>query len=233
MLRNELFNNETKLPLKMNLQLFAADGGDGAGDGAGTGEGAGEGDADSGTGTDDTSGGKSDTKTFTQDDLNSVGKAEKEKGKRSALKALGFEDEKTAKAEIEAYKAWKESQKTEQEKLEEAKKALESKATVAEQRAAYLENKLTVLSMGVSKDSVDDVLTIANAKVTDEKNLDAVLKEMKEQPKYKGFFEEGASSSGTGTDVSHGRDTNKSNGIGARLASSKNKSGTTTKSAYF
>lgn len=41
---------------------------------------------------------------------------------------------------------------------------------------------------GVNKDAVDDVITIAMSKVTDDKPLETVLDEMKKETRYASFF---------------------------------------------
>ena len=68
------------------------------------------------------------------------------------------------------------------EALTQAKAAVDAAlATINADRAAAAEAKLACVTAGVQKDSIDDVLAIAAAKVTDDKNLDAVLEEMKKE----------------------------------------------------
>lgn len=214
------FTRETMLP-QMNLQFFA-EGTDGGKDGSGEGEGTnseGEGTEGQDGGSEGSDGGEN---TFTQSDVNAMMAKEKRSGKSSILKLFGIADEKAAKAEAEAYKAWKESQKTDEQKQTEAQAELENSKAEAERRAQVAESKLALLEAGVNKDSLDDVLAIAIVKVTEEKDLNAVLADMKKEPRYNSFFGEssqaGAGSSGTGGNVGHrGKGGNNTENIGARL----------------
>lgn len=173
-------------------------------------------------------------KTFTQEELTATATKEKKEGKSSILKLFGVSDEKKAKEEAAAYLAWKEAQKTDEQKAAEEKNKLSEEKTGAEQRALQAESKLSAVLAGVNKDSIDDALAIAMLKVTDEKDLDAVFTEMKEQAKYKGFFEQASSGgTGTGSGVGHGasKPSTGAENIGKRLAEMNKKSAT--KSSYF
>lgn len=173
-------------------------------------------------------------KTFTQDEVNAIGTREKNQGKNSILKMFGCADEKTAKAEAEEFKKWKESQKTEEQKKDEAAQQLKDSAAESEKRAIAAENKLSALTAGVSADSIDDALAIALLKVTDDKPLDKVFEEMKKEPRYAGFFGASQSSNGgTGSSAGHNKGNQQgTENIGARLAKSK-VANAATKSNFF
>jgi len=137
-------------------------------------------------------------KTFTQAELSAVAATEKKQGKQSILNLFGMKSEKEAKEQAEAFKKWQESQKDTEQKLKDSQTA----QAEAVAKATAAENKLALMMAGVNKDSLDDALAIAAMKVTDDKDLAAVLEEMKKEPKYKGFF--GTSgSSGTGSPAGH------------------------------
>lgn len=173
-------------------------------------------------------------KTFTQDDVNAIGAREKNQGKSSILKLFGCTDEKSAKAEAEEFKKWKESQKTDEQKRSEAEQQLKDSAAESEKRAVTAENKLTALAAGVTTESLDDALAIALLKVTEEKPLDKVFAEMKKEPRYSGFFGGGSSNNGgTGSSADHnkGQGGNKGN-IGERLAQAR-VANTSAKSNFF
>lgn len=209
-------NMGTRLPY--NLQFFAKDGSEGGSEGgADQSQGSGESGNQNNEGNqsqNNNSGGK----TFTQEDVNAIGAREKNQGKNSILKLFGCTDEKTAKAEAEEFKKWKESQMTEDQKRTEAENALKDTAAANEKRALAAENKLTALTAGVTKESLDDALAIALLKVTEEKNLEAVLTEMKKEPRYSGFFGSNSDSSGgTGSSANHNRGSQGTNNIGERL----------------
>jgi len=168
-------------------------------------------------------------KTFTQEEMSAVAATEKQQGKSSVYKMFGVKDDKEAKAQAEAFKKWQDEQKTADQKKLDAEKA----ATDAEQRALAAENKLTCITAGVNKDSLDDALAIAILKVTEAKDLTAVLTEMKAQPKYKGFFEESTGSKGTGNPANHpGSGVGGNDNIGKRLAE-KAVGSQPKKSSYF
>lgn len=208
--------------LPYNLQFFAE--GDGTeGEGAqGSTDTSQDGGTDSGAaeGTGDQS--QETGKTFTQDEVSKISAREKNQGKNSILKMFGCADEKTAKAEAEEFKKWRETQKTEEEKRAEAEKQLKDSAAESEKRAVAAENKLTALAAGVTNDSLDDALAIALLKVTEEKPLETVLAEMKKEPRYSGFFGGSSSNGGTGSSADHNKGGQGGKGnIGERLAKSR------------
>lgn len=196
-------NKEVK-GLPFNLQFFADENG---GEGQ-NGDGQANGNEDS-KGSENGSGeqNKDTEKKFTQQQVNDMMAKEKKQGKQAMLNALGFKSEQEAKDSINLLKALQESQKSEEQKQEEAKKAALEDKTKAEQRAVLAESKLTCIENGVNKDSIDDVLTIAMAKVSDDKTLEDVIADMKKEKRYNSFFvdgnEGGNGSNGTGTTPSH------------------------------
>jgi hypothetical protein len=222
--------------LPMHLQFFA-DGGTGAADGAGDSEG-GENDDDNSDGKeagDQNQNKAGDNKTLTQAELNAMMKKEKDSGKRAILKELGLTDPK----EIAKVKALLDSQKTEQEKKDEALTTAKNEAAEAKKEAAHLSNKFTAMGEGVKLEVVDDVIAIATLKVTETKDLKAVIAEMKTNAAYASFFTDGSSagsSNGTGTGVGSGKKGGNGNGattgLGSRLATA-NKPTTQAKSSYF
>lgn len=130
-------------------------------------------------------------KTFTQAEVTAMMTAEKKKGKRAMLKALGFKDEKEAQGVLKGYRDYLETQKSDEDKKNEREEELKSSKSAAEKRAEAAENKLTCIMAGVNKESIDDVLAIAMVKVEedDDLELEDVLEQMKTQKKYKGFFD--------------------------------------------
>ena len=95
-------------------------------------------------------------KTFTQEELDSIVNE----------KVATLKKDQPSKEELEAFNAWKESQKTEKEKTDEALTNAEKARLVAEERANGLEAKVACLSKGVIADAVDDVVILAKAMVT-------------------------------------------------------------------
>lgn len=216
--------------LRINLQLFAdgddnnSSGGDNSGDNGNNGSA--DHDADD----------KHGEKTFTQSEVSGMMAKEKNEGKRSILKALGFKSEDEAKEAIEKYNKYLEDQKSEADKQKEALDKANNEKTEAEKRAKAAENKVACYNSGINPEYIDDVLAIASVKVSDDKDLETVLKEMKEDKKYESFFgKENSSKHGTGSNAGHSsNDNDNNNDLGKRLAEQrKNSMSATVKSNYF
>lgn len=148
-------------------------------------DGAGNGGAGSETNSTDNSDGEdegtetnpTEEKTFTQEEVNRMIKDRVAREKKGQL----------SKEELKAYQEWKESQKTEEEKKNEALTNAEKAKQDAEERANTLEAKVTCLSKGVLADSVDDVVILAKAMVSEEVTMDqAVDKVLEKYPSFKG-----------------------------------------------
>ena len=140
---------------------------------------------------------------------------------------------------MKAYKEWKDSQKTEQEKQTEALGEANKKASQAEQRALRAEAKVAALTLGANPEGLDDLITLALTKVTDDKDLVTVMTEMQGNKTFSSFFnkteneEENQSGKGTGNNVgtqSQGSNGGASKGIASRLAARGTTKG---KSSYF
>lgn len=220
--------------MQMNLQFFAH-GGDQNGDENSDDDNNDDedGDEDNGDHNDD----DKDEKKFTQADMSATAAREKKQGRRSAFKEMGFKSEKDAKEQMSAFRKWRESQMTpEQKTAAEIKQANDDKSD-AEKRAEAAENKLAAIQAGVKKDAVDDAVAIAMMKVTEEKTLEDVLNEMKAQPRYKGFFDglednnNDDEKGGTGSGTKH-KSASKTDGIGKRLAQAQ-VNGSAAKSNFF
>lgn len=115
------------------------------------------------------------TGTVTQTDKKTEGEIEmvsKDEAQKMVDKALA--KKLPPKEELDAFKKWKESQKTETEKQAEIQKQL----TQREQEATNLKNENLVLKKGVNVDDVDYVLFKVSKMEGDfEENLDGFLKE--------------------------------------------------------
>lgn len=165
-------------------------------------------------------------KSFTDAELRSMMAKEKSEGRNSILKELGIEDTKNAKESIAEYKKWVDSQKTDLQKAQDDNKALTTRATEAEAKANALEQKFTALELGAKMESVEDIIALASAKITAEKDFKTVVNELK--TKYPSFFTEGASGTGSGVSGKNNGSFN-STGLGARLGAVSKPA----KSSYF
>ena len=146
-------------------RLLQVDGGTGTG---GEGNSAGnEGDPEAGEGKGE------EAKTFTQEELDKI--------------VARVKKDQPPKEELEAFKQWQESQKTEEEKKNEALTNAEKARVAAEERALLAETKVTCLSKGVASTSVDDVVILAKAMLNDDLTMEqAIDKVLEKYPSFKG-----------------------------------------------
>lgn len=227
-----MLNHENDTLKNIGLQFFADGGSDGSA-GAGGSDG-GQGGDEGGQGNQGT--GNQSGKTFTQEDVNRLLKNEKESAKKALLKELGVEDAKSAKEGLAKYKEILDKDKTETQKAQDTANAAEKAKQEAEKRALLAEAKVEVLSAGCKPDYLDDVITLAMTKVSDDKNLAAVVKEMKEDSKYSAFFGEsdggsGDKGTGGGSGFKKKQEPDKKGGLGSRLGAQA--TANNTKNPYF
>ena len=149
-------------------------------------------------------------KTFTQADVDKLIQERIAREKKNQL----------SKDELKAYNDWKESQKTEEEKKNEALTNAEKARLAAEEKATALEAKVTCLSKGVITTSVDDVVILAKAMVTDEITIEqAIDKVLEKYPSFKGEQQE----QNTGFKIGAGAEQTKGNANDALAAIFGNK----------
>lgn len=191
----------------------------------------------------DDKGGKSG-KTFTQEQVNKMMTREKNQGRSAALKELGI-DPKDSKM-VAMVKALIESQKTDEQKAAEKDAETQTKMNEAEQRAQVAEAKAEAMMLGVKTQYVDDVVTLALAKMTEDSDLKTIIGEFK--TKYPVWFGESEDDDKGGKDKGKGKTGQKGTGssvktskedkgkgeekgLGARLAAQRR--GTGKKSSYW
>lgn len=191
--------------------------------------------------------GKSADKTFTQEQVTKMMTREKNQGRSAAFKELGI-DPKDSKA-IAMVKALIDSQKTDDQKAAEKQAEDQRKSAEAEQRAAVAEAKAEAMMQGVKPQYVEDIVTLALAKMTEDSDLKTVIGEFKtkypvwfgesdedddkDKDKDKGKGKTGQRGTGSSVKTSDkdkkGDDKNK--GLGARLAAQRKTSNK--KSSYW
>ena len=203
------------------------------------------------SGSDKSGDGKGDDKgkggkTFTQDQVTRMMAREKNQGRNAAYKELGI-DPKDTKA-VNMFKAFIESQKTDEQKAAEKESENQTKVTEAEQRAQVAEAKAEAMMLGVKPQYGDDVVTLALAKMTEDSDLKTVIGEFK--TKYPVWFGESGDEDdkdskgkdskgktgqkGTGSSVKTSKEDKgkgEEKGLGARLAAQRR--GTGKKSSYW
>lgn len=162
-------------------------------------------------------------RTFTQEEVNRMMANEKRQGKNSVYKELGVDpNDKKAMAMI---KALLDSQKDDDEEPEGNSAELDE----ANKRAAVAEAKAEAMMQGILPKYVDDAIALALPKVTEDKDLKSVLKDLKS--KYPVWVKDNGDDgmnkgkSGTGSSLGNsskgGNGSNDNKGIGARLAASR------------
>lgn len=223
-----------------NLQFFASSGDQNRDEGDDQ-DNNGDDDSDGDDHDDDSDGDDHDNeKKFTQADMTATAAKEKKQGRAAAFREMGFKSEKEAKAQLEAFRKYQESQLTPEQKTAAQIQQAKDDKSDAEKRAEAAENKLAAIQAGVKKDAVDDAVAIAMMKVEDGKSLEDVLGEMKTQPRYKGFFDgsdddddDKGGKGGTGTSVRHKSSKKDEDGIGKRLGQAQVAGNAMTKKSSF
>lgn len=141
---------------------------------------------DKNSGGKSTGGDKAKGKTFTQDQVTKMMTREKNQGRNAAYKEMGI-DPKDDKM-VKMFKAFIESQKTDEQKAAEKESENQTKLNEAEQRAIVAEAKAEAMMLGVKPQHVDDIVTLALAKMTEDSDLKTIIGEFK--TKYPVWFGE-------------------------------------------
>lgn len=222
---------DLRMLMPLNLQFFAesndeGDFGDEGNDGEGN-----DGEGQRGQG-----GGKG-ARTFSQDEVTRLLTREKEQGRNAILNELGVDDAEVLKQLLEEKRQKEEDEKTELQKKEAALLLAQQEKQRSDLEKQQLEAKLSAIALGVNPKRVDDVVTLAMVKVTDQKDLSEVLSEMKTAYSNTDFFvdseEEGEEQKGTrgklNKDQGNGKEGKKTT-IAERLLGNKKE---TKKSSYF
>ena len=198
-------------------------------------DGSGGGGNDSAGGTDGNEGSGGEDKTFTQEQVNSMIAAEKRKNLSSVYKNLGFESEEDAKAFIGKYKDQEEKNKSDLEKEQQKSKQLAAEKKAADQKAQDLQYKFDAMAEGCDAKAAEDVVVLAKAKMSDDKDFAAALKEVKEQ--YPAMFGQtdgnGGGTGGGGTPPRRQLKAGELSGMGKRLAEQRKKDNTVKNNNFF
>lgn len=179
---------------------------------------------------DNNSGNKPTEKTFTQRQVSAMMSKEKKQGRDAAYKEMGINPD--DKKMVSMFKAFIESQKTDEQKASEAAAEQAAKIAEAEHRAIVAEAKAEAMQLGVLPQYADDAVTLVLAKATDNNSdIKTIVGELK--TKYPVWFDANNGGSddkkptgqkGTGSSVnstSQGNNSGDNKGIGARLAAQR------------
>ncbi|MGN7311462.1 hypothetical protein ACTHQ4_10190 [Alkalicoccobacillus gibsonii] len=134
---------------------------------------------------------KEQEKMFKQDEVNNIATKEAKKAQEKLLKQLGIDDFNNAKEGMQKFKEWQESQKTEQEKQTERLTGLETTNSTLSEENSGLKAQISAMKAGVSADSVEDVVTLAQRFLNDDTDMDAaVAKVVERYPQFAGQKQE-------------------------------------------
>lgn len=127
--------------------------------------------------------------TSTQQNANNVD-VEKVKGDAVAeyLKSLGVEDSESLQAIVKKAKEDEEANKTDLQKKDDALTATTKELVTEREARVIAEAKLSAIQLGAKPELVDDLVIVAKAKVTKEKDINAVIAEMKDSINGKIYF---------------------------------------------
>lgn len=104
------------------------------------------------------------------------------------LKSLGVEDSDTLKGIVTKHKEDEEANKSDLQKKDDALTAT-TKELAAEREARIIaEAKLSAIKLGAKPELVEDLVIVAKSKVTKDKDINAVIAEMKEGTSGKVYF---------------------------------------------
>lgn len=213
-------HTEDNLFHRIGLQFFAENPGDSAKEGSdGTGDPA------------ESPENQNNSRSYTQDQINTMMANEKRTARQALLKELGFDvkDDKGFKETIKGIKDTLDAGKSQAQKDAEAKAAAESALAEERSKTGKLEMKIAALSAGVNPEFVEDIIVLAQSKVSDQYPVDKVMEDFKS--KYPSFFATVKSgSAGTGSSNNPPRKQGSADSLGKRLAQANKPN---TKSTYF
>lgn len=141
--------------------------------------------------------GQNNTNTSTEKNQNVDIEKTKSDAIAEYLKTLGVESDESLKDIVTKAKEAEEANKSDLQKKDDALTET-TKELVAEKEARLIaEAKLLAIQLGAKPDLVDDLVIVAKAKVTKDKDINAVIAEMKDGTTGKIYFSDGDEGEGT------------------------------------
>lgn len=179
-------------------------------------------------------------KTFTQEEVTRMMTREKQQGRNSVLKELGIKDPVKAKEELTSYKAFLETQKSEEQREKDYASEILEIQREAQEKTDTAEAKVQAMILGAKADCIDDVIALAMSRITEGSEFNTLIAEIK--TKYPNFFnnpndennETKIGQHGTGGSVQKNiKEEQRNNGdsLGSRLAAQRKNMNK--KSTYF
>ena len=132
-------------------------------------------------------------KTFTQKELDDIVKQRLDRAKKDM----------PSKDELKAFREWKDSQKTAEQKAAEQLAEVAAARDSAEREKSRLEIKVSCLSKGVDVNAVDDVIALAERFIDDDTTIEkAVEKVVEKYPSFRSAVKVPGITTGVKTTVS-------------------------------
>lgn len=132
-------------------------------------------------------------KTFTQKELDDIVKQRLDRAKKDM----------PSKDELKAFREWKDSQKTAEQKAAEQLAEVNAAKDAAEREKSRLEIKVSCLAKGVPADAADDVIALAERFIDDNTTIEkAVEKVLEKYPSFRSATKVPGITTGTKTVVS-------------------------------
>ena len=132
-------------------------------------------------------------KTFTQKELDDIVKQRLDRAKKDM----------PSKDELKAFREWKDSQKTAEQKAAEQLAEVAAARDSAEREKSRLEIKVSCLAKGVDVEAVDDVIALAERFIDDDTTIEkAVEKVLEKYPSFRSAVKVPGITTGTKTIVS-------------------------------
>ena len=132
-------------------------------------------------------------KTFTQKELDDIVKQRLDRAKKDM----------PSKDELKAFREWKDSQKTAEQKAAEQLAEVAAARDTAEREKSRLEIKVSCLSKGVDVNAVDDVIALAERFIDEDTTIEkAVEKVLEKYPSFRSAVKAPGITTGVKTTVS-------------------------------
>lgn len=121
---------------------------------------------------------ESETKTFTQEDVNNLVARETKKAQEKVFKEFGFTDIKSAKDGFKQLNQFLETQKTAEQKQAEELETLKAEKAEYETTIFKLQASNAALQLGVLNESVEDVIILAQREVNEDTTIEDAMKKV-------------------------------------------------------
>ncbi|OOR18161.1 hypothetical protein [Bacillus mycoides] len=132
------------------------------------------------------------SKAFSQEDVNNIAAKEAKKAQEKLLKQLGVDDFNSAKEGLAKFREYQDSQKTEQEKMNEQLTTYQTQAKESENTIFSLKAENAAIKSGITEEkNLNAVITLAKTKVSDDVDITKAIELVVEEfPHFKGVVEE-------------------------------------------